>query len=60
MNMTYIRVAFYFLSPIIGILPGITVDGDAMTVLINIPAAAAGVGAAGGLSAAIFAAFGKK
>jgi hypothetical protein len=60
MNMTYVRVAFYFLSPIIALVPGITVNQEAMTVLIDLNAAALGIAAAGGVSAIIFGKFGKK
>lgn len=60
MNMTYVRVAFYFLSPILGLVPGVTINQEAMTVLIDLQAAAIGLAAAGGLSALVFGKFGKK
>lgn len=60
MNMTYLRVALYFLSPILGVIPGVTINTEAMTVLINLETAAIGLGAAGGLTALVFAKFGKK
>jgi hypothetical protein len=60
MNMTYLRVALYFLAPLIGLFPGVKLDQQAMTVTIDLATAAIGVTAAGGISGAIFQRWGKK
>ncbi len=59
-NWTYVRVAGYFFLPLLGTGPGVTVDMNAGTVLIDLDAALAGIAAAGGVSAWIFGKWGKK
>ena len=60
MNPTYIRVAFYFLAPILGTLPGITVDMEAMTVLLNINMLMIGLTGAAAATGLVFKKWGKK
>lgn len=60
MNMTYLRVALYFLSPLIGLLPGVKLDQQAMTITIDLATAFVGISAAGGVSGLIFQRWGKK
>ena len=58
MNMTYLRVAYYFLSPILASLPGVTLHEYVVT--IDLEQVAAGISLAGLTSGAIFAKWGKK
>jgi hypothetical protein len=60
MNPTYIRVAFYFLAPILGTLPGITVDMEAMTVLLNINTLMVGLTGSAAATGLVFKKWGKK
>lgn len=60
LNMTYVRVAWYFISPMLGALPGIDVDMDAGTILIDIDLALGGITAAAASSGWAFAKWGKK
>lgn len=59
-NPTYLRVLFYFVAPMLGTMPGVTVDMNAGTVLIDIDTALAGIAAAAAASGWIFAKWGKK
>ena len=60
MNTVYIRMAFYVFAPMVAMMPGVTFDPDAFTVMINLEAAAIGlsVGLAG--VAGVFGKWGKK
>jgi len=55
-----LRVLFYLIAPILGMIPGITVDQAAHTILIDINAALAGGGIGAAAGAGVFALFGKK
>lgn len=60
MNLVYIRVLFYFVAPILGMLPGVEYAADAGKIIIDLEAAAIGLAAAAGTSGAIFTIWGKK
>ena len=53
-----LRVLFYLLAPIIGMIPGVTIADHILT--INLDTALAGIAAGGMAGAGVFAAFGKK
>lgn len=55
-----LRVLFYLIAPLLGMVPGITVDQAAHTILINIDTALAGIGIGAAAGAGVFAMFGKK
>jgi hypothetical protein len=59
-NPTYLRVGFYFLAPMLGSLPGVTVDLAQGLVTIDIDTAIAGIVAAAAASGWVFAKWGKK
>lgn len=60
MNPVYIRVLFYFLAPILGMLPGVTYDAAAQQLIIDLEAAAVSLAGSGLAAAAVFAIWGKK
>jgi hypothetical protein len=59
-NPTYLRVGFYFLAPLLGSLPGVTVDMMAGTILIDIDMAIGGIVIAAAATGGVFAKWGKK
>lgn len=59
-NPTYLRVGFYFIAPMLGTLPGVTVDMAQGTILIDIDTAIAGLVAAAAASGWVFGKWGKK
>lgn len=60
MNMVYVRLAAYFLAPVIAASGLGAVDIEAMTLTIDLERAAAAMAAGGASVAAIFATWGKK
>ena len=60
MNMTYVRVAFYCLAPLIGMLPGVQVNADTLIITINIQTALAGIATGVAASGGVFKIWGKK
>ena len=60
MNPVYIRVLFYFLAPIVGMLPGVTYAADTQQIIIDIEAAAMGLAWSALLTGAVFGKWGKK
>lgn len=60
MNPVYIRVALYFLAPLLGMLPGVTYATDTAQIIIDIEAAAVGLAGSAILTGGIFAKWGKK
>lgn len=60
MNPVYIRVLFYFIAPILGVLPGVTYAADAQQLIIDLEAAAVGLAGSAILTGGIFAKWGKK
>lgn len=60
MNPVYIRVLFYFLAPLLGMLPGVTYAADSGQLVIDIETAVLGLSASAVFSGAIFAKWGKK
>lgn len=59
MNPVYIRMAFYALAPLLATAPGITYDGDAGTLLVDLETAAIGLAAAFAAVAGVFRKWGK-
>lgn len=59
-NPVYARLASYIFLPMLGTLPGVTVDMAAGIITVDIDTAIAGVGAGIAASGAIFAKWGKK
>jgi len=59
MNAVYIRLALYFIAPLMGMLPGVTFDG-AHLITIDLETAALGLAGAGVAVSAIFAKWGVK
>jgi len=55
-----LRVLLYLIAPVLGMLPGVTLDQDAGTILINIDTALAGLAAGMAAGGGIFAIWGKK
>lgn len=60
MNATYIRVAMYFIAPLLGMLPGVTYDQAAQLITIDLQTAAVGLAGAGVAVGAVFAKWGIK
>lgn len=62
MTPTILRVALYFVAPIIAtLLPGVaTYDADAQTITIGLDAMAVAIGGAGVVVAGVFAKWGKR
>lgn len=60
MNMVYVRLAAYFLAPVLAATGLGSIDTDAMTLTIDLERAALAVTAGGVSVAAIFAKWGKK
>lgn len=60
MNPVYIRVLFYFIAPIVGMLPGVTYAADTQQIIIDIEAAAMGLAGSALLTGAVFGKWGKK
>lgn len=59
MNAVYIRLALYFIAPLLGMLPGVTFDG-AHLITIDLETAAVGLSAAAVAVGAVFARWGVK
>lgn len=60
MNPTYVRVALYFIAPLVGMLPGVVYDAAAQQIIIDLEAAAVGLAGSAVLTGAVFAKWGKK
>ena len=60
MNSVYIRMALYFLAPLVGLLPGFHYDQTTATILIDLDAAAIGLAGSAIFTTGIFAIWGKK
>lgn len=60
MNPVYIRVLFYFIAPLVGMLPGVTYAADTQQIIIDIEAAAVGLAGSALLTGAVFGKWGKK
>lgn len=60
MNPVYIRLALYFVAPLLGMLPGVTYAQEAQQVIIDLEAAAIGLAGSALFTGAIFAKWGKK
>lgn len=60
MNPVYIRVLFYFIAPILGMLPGVTYAADAQQLIIDLDVAAMGLAGSALLTGGVFAKWGKK
>lgn len=60
MNPVYIRVLFYFIAPLAGMLPGVTYAADTQQIIIDIEAAAIGLAGSAMLTGAVFGKWGKK
>jgi hypothetical protein len=58
--MVYVRVAIYFLAPLLGMLPGITYDAAAQVITIDLQTALIGLSGAGLVTGGIFAKWGIK
>jgi len=55
-----LRVLLYLVAPLLGMMPGITIDQDAHTILIQIDTALAGIAAGMAAGGTVFAVWGKK
>jgi hypothetical protein len=60
LNPTYLRVGFYFIAPMLGAVPGVTVDMAAGIITIDIDTFIAGLVVAAGASGWVFSKWGKK
>ena len=60
MNPVYVRVLFYFIAPLVGMLPGVTYAADAQQIIIDIETAAVGLAGSAVLTGAVFGKWGKK
>ncbi len=60
MNPVYIRVALYFIAPLLGMLPGITYAQESAQLVIDLEAVAIGLAGSALFTGAIFAKWGKK
>jgi hypothetical protein len=59
-NPIYVRVLFYFLAPILGMIPGIFYDPVMQTLLIDLEVAAVGIAGAGAAAGGVFAVWDRK
>jgi hypothetical protein len=55
-----LRVLFYALAPVLGMVPGVTLDNVAGTITIDVQTALIGIAAGLGIGGSVFAKFGKK
>lgn len=55
-----LRVILYLIAPLLGMIPGISINQDAGTILIDINTALAGVAAGMAAGGGVFAVWGKK
>lgn len=60
MNPVYVRVLFYFIAPLVGMLPGVTYAADTQQIIIDIEVAAMGLAGSALLTGAVFGKWGKK
>jgi hypothetical protein len=60
MNAVYIRLLFYFVAPMLGMLPGVLYHPDAGQIVIDLEIAAYGVAGSGVLASLVFGIWGKK
>jgi len=60
MNPVYIRIALYFIAPLLGMLPGVTFDHEAGTLLIHVETAMIGIAGAGVVAAGVAARWARK
>lgn len=59
MNPVYIRMILYFIAPLMAMLPGVTYDAAAQTVVLQIDTIAMGLAGSGVFVAGVFAKWGK-
>ena len=59
MNPVYIRMFLYFVAPVVAMLPGVTYDPVAQTVVLSLDAIAIGLAGSTAVSMAVFAKWGK-
>lgn len=59
MNPVYIRMAFYVLAPMVAMMPGVTYNADAATLLVDLEAAAIGLSVSLAGVAGVFGKWGK-
>ena len=59
MNPVYIRMALYFLAPILAMLPGVSYDPATQTVLLHLDTIALGLAGSALFTGAVFAKWGK-
>jgi hypothetical protein len=60
MNPVYIRVALYFIAPVLGLLPGVTFDAAAGLLTIDLETAAIGLAGSALFAAGVFGKWGKR
>ena len=60
MNYVYVRVAIYFLAPILAALPGVSYNEELKQIMIDLETLLIGLGAAAMGAGGIFAKWGKK
>lgn len=60
MNPVYIRMMLYFLAPVVAMLPGVTYDAVAQTVILDIETIAIGLAGSALFTGAVFTKWGKK
>lgn len=59
MNPVYFRVALYMLAPMLAMLPGVTYDPIAQTVLISLDTVAIGLAGGAAIAGGVFMQWGK-
>ena len=60
MNPVYIRMVLYFLAPLVAMLPGVTYDPSAQTVLLSLDTIAMGLAGSAVFTGLVFTKWGKK
>ena len=60
MNPVYIRMVIYFIAPIIAMVPGVTYDASAQTVILDLNTIALGIAGSAAFTGAVFAKWGNK
>ena len=59
MNPVYIRMFLYFVAPVVAMLPGVTYDPVAQTVVLSLDTIAMGLAGSAVFTAGVFAKWGK-
>lgn len=60
MNPVYVRMVLYFIAPLVAMMPGVTYDPAAQTILLSLDTIAVGIAGSALFTGAVFMKWGKK